>query len=183
MKNNMNITDTEVAGLHRSMKSAGLPKSINGVYEKPNSINALGKAPPGSGHDCFLKGITVSAVIEADHSWWMQWMRYHFQDIVSSTSKMHTILQGDAVFEKGTDIEIIKRWTELKEDCIVNTSLEKFQSLIMSTPIGLMLTADTRTNYLQLKTVYKQRRTHKMKAWQLYCDWIENLPDFLALIN
>jgi hypothetical protein len=32
------------------------------------------------------------------------------------------------------------------------------------------------TNYRQLKTIYKQRRTHTLPEWQAFCDWIETLP-------
>ena len=37
------------------------------------------------------------------------------------------------------------------------------------------------TNYQQLKTMYKQRRYHKLKEWHVFCDWVETLPHFLEL--
>jgi hypothetical protein len=43
-------------------------------------------------------------------------------------------------------------------------------------PMGLELWGRMTTNYLQLKTIYKQRRNHKSKEWQYFCDWIEHLP-------
>jgi hypothetical protein len=149
--------------------------------DTPKSINALGRATAGSGHDCFLKGITVRAKITADHSFWIQWQRYHFQDVVSSTSKMHTILNGDVQFESGTDILMITRWLELRKQCIEDNTPATFQQLIMSTPMGMMLTAEIVTNYLQLKTTYAQRKTHKMQSWHEYCTWIEGLSEFIEL--
>ena len=177
----MEITNTEVFGLYRAQESAGLPKLREGTPTIPECINKLGRASTGSGHDCFLKGIIVQARIKADHSFWIQWQRYHFQDIVSSSSKMHTILTGDVQFEDGTNGQIITMWNDLRDKCIENNTPENFQRLIMSTPMGMMLTADISTNYLQLKTTYAQRRTHKMASWNTYCDWIEDLPDFLEL--
>jgi hypothetical protein len=38
------------------------------------------------------------------------------------------------------------------------------------------------TNYLQLKTIYKQRRKHKLEEWKYFCDWIETLPQAKELI-
>lgn len=177
----MEITQTEVTGLYRAQASAGLPKSVCGIPAIPKQIKHLGGARAGSGHDCFLKGIVVHSTVTADHSWWLQWMRYHFQDIISSTSKMHTILHGEVSFEDGTDQGVIKAWDDLRARCIADDTQDNFQTLIMSTPIGMLLTADTITNYLQLKTVYQQRNTHKMVSWSKYCDWIASLPGFTEL--
>ena len=38
------------------------------------------------------------------------------------------------------------------------------------------------TNYQQLKTIYKQRRNHRLTEWQEFCDWIETLPMFKELV-
>lgn len=177
----MRVFDTEVYGVDRCCHSAGLPKGLKNSMTIPTSINKLGQSVPSSGHDCFLKGITVHSKIEANHSFWIQWMRYHFHDIISSTSKMHTILKIDPVFEIGTDDVIINRWYELRASCIESGDKNDFNNLIMSTPMGMLLTADTVTNYLQLKTIYNQRVTHKMSAWGIYCDWIRTLPKFVEL--
>lgn len=38
------------------------------------------------------------------------------------------------------------------------------------------------TNYLQLKTIYSQRKNHKLKEdWGAFCKWCEELPMFLEL--
>lgn len=51
----------------------------------PKAITNLANAKIGSGHDCFLKGITVSFDIKYPVYWSPQFQRYHFADIVSST--------------------------------------------------------------------------------------------------
>ena len=40
----------------------------------------LGNAIPGSGHDCFLKGITVQFDLQVPEYIWRQLDRYHFID-------------------------------------------------------------------------------------------------------
>lgn len=177
----MQITHTEIYGLDRAKESAGLPKMKGEEPSIPDCINKLGRAPIGSGHDCFLKGIIVQCRIKADHSFWMQWMRYHFQDIVSSSSKMHSILNGKVDFEEGTDLAMIVLWGDIRQDCIENPTQDNFHRLIMSAPIGMLLTADVTTNYLQLKTIHNQRSNHKMRSWHTLCDWIEELPEFNEL--
>ena len=53
---------------------------------------------------------------------------------------------------------------------------ELFLNIIYNIPSGFELTARMTTNYLQLKTIYGQRRYHKLPCWQMFCDWIEELP-------
>ena len=39
-------------------------------------------------------------------------------------------------------------------------------------------------SYLQLKTIYFQRRNHKLKEdWVTFCDWCETLPMFKELVG
>ena len=37
------------------------------------------------------------------------------------------------------------------------------------------------TNYQQLKTMYLQRRYHKLNEWRIFCKWCEELPHFVEL--
>ena len=53
--------------------------------------------------------------------------------------------------------------------------------MLYNIPSGFELTAAMTTNYLQLKTIYQQRRHHALPDWQMFCDWIETLPRFLEL--
>lgn len=113
----------------------------------------LAKAPVGSGHDTFLKGITVTAIIEAPTYWWLQASRYHWFDIISSQSKMYQIRKK----EKGTSFE-----EYMKEYSVEHA-----------------LTAGVTTNYLQLKTMYYQRRDHSLVSWKEdFVNWVEGLPMF-----
>lgn len=180
----MKIEHVEIWGLDRSKKSAGFP---HGKYDVPKKIQALGQAKAGSGHDCFLKGVVVAHVVTASQAWWLQWQRYHFQDIVSSTSKMHSILGMEHTFHPATDKEVIKLFKKLVKSCVdivehaPELRKEITESLAMSCPMGLELTAEVRTNYLQLKTIYLQRKNHKLSEWREYCDWIKSLDGFYDL--
>lgn len=73
------------------------------------TISKLAKAKPGSGHDCFLKGIHVSFDISYPVYWSPQLQRYHHLDIVSSTSAMHrlTKLELSEFMTKTVEPEII----------------------------------------------------------------------------
>ena len=53
---------------------------------------------------------------------------------------------------------------------------EKYLKLLYSNPCGFKLTAGMTTNYRQLKTIYAQRKNHRLPEWREFCKWIETLP-------
>lgn len=57
------------------------------------------------------------------------------------------------------------------------------EELSYSCPMGMLLTAHISTNYLQLRTVYGQRKNHKLSEWRMFCNTIFTLPfgpEFIA---
>lgn len=113
------FTDAYVYDMESAIRASGLPKTIGRkeAHLRWDRARALGKATPASGHDCFLKGISVHVDIRAGRNWWIQFMRYHFQDTVSSQSTMHNILSVMeealpnvfSVFTAPKQIEIMSR--------------------------------------------------------------------------
>ena len=141
----------------------------------------LASAPDGSGHRNFLSGIIVSFNVTGTNAWWMQFERYHFAQIVSSMSKMHRLKKMvESKFAQPFDPKsMIKADTwlllyELMQD--VEAKKEPEEKLIYECPMGLELTARITTNYLQLRTIYVQRKNHKLKEWRDFCEWIASLP-------
>jgi hypothetical protein len=190
----MKINNVDVSGIAQAVKASGYPMNLeidNIITEKDwERADKLANNLPGTGHNSFLKGIIVQADITAPQYWWLQFQRYHFADIVSSQSKMHKILEMD--IEKQCNgyvsrivIEELK-WLigqynqaikKEKNNIKPSTSSKKwFQAIIANTPMGFELTARITTNYLQLKTIYQQRRNHPLKEWHIFCDWIKELP-------
>lgn len=55
---------------------------------------------------------------------------------------------------------------------------EIYHMMVSNAPMGLTLGMRVTTNALQLKTIYHQRKNHKLKDWQEFCKWIESLPEF-----
>lgn len=59
------------------------------------------------------------------------------------------------------------------------TMYELYMRILSNCPQGLMKTMRVSTNYLQLKTIYLQRRHHKLKEdWGAFCEWCLTLPNF-----
>lgn len=187
------IEHTRVYGLDKSYKASGNPMRTviddGEVTEKDtNRAYRLGIAKNGSGHDNFLKGIIVQLDLTAPLYFWKQAQRYHWFDFVSSQSTMHCLLKFDVEKQcvKDTNKEIlaimkrlIDEYNALPEDD--PNKKNKWRELVASLPCGFCLGATMTTNYQQLKTMYLQRRYHKLDEWHVFCKWCESLPDFVKV--
>lgn len=176
-----NIKNTQVYGLDESIRRAKYPMSVS-----PSSLSsdltvgiaALAQSPKGEGHDNWLNGVIVQFDLEYTVKAWTEAERYHFLDFISSQSTMHRIAQFnlDHQYIKYTDprsIEIVKELVEIYNK---TKNPEDYLRVLYSNPVGFLLIAGMTTNYRQLKTIYSQRRTHRLPEWREFCHWIETLP-------
>ncbi len=188
------IINTEIFGLDKAIKASGNPMRTvldrSEVNEKDYlRANKLGSARNGLGHDNFLKGIIVQMDLIAPLYFWKQAQRYHWFDFVSSQSTMHCLLKFDVESQcvKETNKEILEIYQHLIEEykAIPEEDDDKkkkaWRELVASLPCGFCLGATMTTNYQQLKTMYIQRRYHKLDEWHVFCDWCLSLPHFVEL--
>lgn len=195
-----NVSNVRVYGLDDAIRAAKYPKAVelNGLTaELTNGIKACSTCPTGTGHDNFLKGIIVQFDLTLSEKAWPEAQRYHWLDFVSSCSTMHKLqaMKPKDCCNRYVDpriIDILQKkidrynWlvaTNKKPEYNINPDEIKEARLEMlySIPSGFELTARMTTNYLQLKTIYQQRRHHLLPDWQVVCDWIESLPRFMEL--
>ena len=79
---------------------------------------------------------------------------------------------------------IKKRIIELQKKYFEKPTYENFRILLDSCPLGLLMTARITTNYLQLKTMYHQRKEHTLEEWRLhFVNFCKGLPRFLEFTN
>lgn len=187
------ITNTQVYGLERAIKASGNPMRVEidtSEMTDKDFVRAtkLGNAKSGEGHDNFLKGILVQMDVAAPLFWWKQAQRYHWFDFISSQSTMHCLLKFDiakqCVSDTNSEIvrivsEVVKEYLSLSEDDSRKKTL--WREIVASLPCGFCLGATMTTNYQQLKTMYMQRRYHKLNEWRLFVEWCDTLPHFQEL--
>ena len=136
-------------------------------------------------HDNALTGIRVSFDITYPQYWTPEFQRYHFADIVTSSSKMHRLSKMDLSLacNKYVDMNIIKIVQGKIDAYNENPNYTNFMEMISNCPLGLELFMRVSTNYKQLQTIYHQRKNHKLKEdWGEFCKMIEGLPYFDELI-
>lgn len=147
----------------------------------------LAKAPSNSGHANFLTGIRVSFDIKYPNYISPEMQRYHWYDIVTSSSKMHTLTKmadDPTRYNKYVTEKTLKQMKELQESYnmaaetgTADDQYEAFMRLISNCPQGIELFMRVSTNYMQLRNIYAQRKHHKLKEdWGAFCKMIEELP-------
>ena len=130
-------------------------------------------------HDNFLVGIRVSFDMKYPNYFTPEFQRYHFADIVTSSSKMHSLakMDMDACFNEYVSDESKAQMKKLLDEYNENQSYDNYMRLLSNCPLGIELFMRISTNYKQLQTIYFQRRHHKLQEdWGAFCEMIESLP-------
>ena len=164
-RNAMRITPAQITD---EEFNASMPRAI-----------ILANSPSGSGHQTFLSGIRVSFDIKYPNYISPELQRYHWIDIVSSSSKMHRLSSMDmeTCFNKYVTDESKEQMKRLVKKYNETKSYEDFMVMLSNCPQGIELFMRVSTNYLQLRTLYRQRKTYKLKEdWGEVCEFIEKLP-------
>lgn len=184
------VSNAKVFGLEDSIRRAKFPMATD--TEKLNSeltkgIQSLAQSRIGEGHDQWLTGVIVQFDLTFSNKAWVEAERYHFLDFVSSQSTMHRITKFnlDSAYNEYVDPRIVDimrekvaAYNELmsNEDRDVKECAKKYLEILYSNPAGFRITAGMTTNYRQLKTIYAQRKDHRLPEWREFCRWIETLP-------
>lgn len=175
------VSNWKVYGLNDSIRRSKYPMSVDistCTDEITKQTNNLAMCETGTGHDNWLNGVIVQFDLTYTVKAWTEAERYHFFDFVSSQSTMHRIANFDLdkQYDEHTDPRIIEIVKELAAKYNETKDPEDYLRLLMSNPCGFKLTAGMTTNYRQLKTIYQQRKTHRLPEWRKFCAWIETLP-------
>jgi len=189
----MEITNVKIYDLEESIKASKYPMAVdldNLDSSITKTVKGLGKSEKGSGHDQFLTGIRVAFDLKCTNKMWVEMERYKFVDFVSSQSTMHRITKFDIQDQVneyvwiGTILNLSKMvqlYNDL-EDKTTDSAKELYLQILYNTPSGFELTARLTTNYRALKTIYHQRKNHRLPEWREFCKWIETLPYFQEIV-
>lgn len=173
----VNITNWSVYDLKESVVSCRNamrltpPEYTDEEFEAslPRAIK-LANTPQGSGHSTFLCGIRVAFDIKYPAYFSPELQRYHFNDIVCSSSKMHRLvnMNMDLCFNEYVTEDSKSMMKNLIQIYNRDKSYENFMRVLSNCPLGIELFMRCTTNYLALRTIYHQRKNHKLKT-----DWVE----------
>lgn len=156
----------------------------------------------GNEHAKFLRMIHVSADVDMPRYWWSEADTYHF-NTKNSCSTMHKLLNNNDPITIGmftfceedldwwentiTKLEALRQ--EYKEIQRTTKDVKELNRLLVRAkrilPEGFLQMRTLDTNYAELRTMYFQRRNHRLKEeWgDVFCSWIESLPYAKELIT
>jgi hypothetical protein len=181
----MKVENVKVYGLENAVRCSKFPMQTDTslcTTEVTKTTDKLAMCGLGEAHDNFLNGIIVQFDLTFSNKAWVELQRYHFIDFISSQSTMHRITKFnlDEAYNEYVDQRVIDIMKELVAEYngkdLTDRTAEDYLRILYSNPAGFELTAGMTTNYRQLKTIYRQRKSHRLPEWREFCNWIKKLP-------
>ena len=182
----LQITNWKVYDLKESVIACRNAMRITPAQITDEEFNAsmpraimLANSPSGSGHQTFLSGIRVSFDIKYPNYISPELQRYHWIDIVSSSSKMHRLssMDMDTCFNKYVTDESKEQMKRLVKKFNDTKSYEDFMVMLSNCPQGIELFMRVSTSYLQIRNIVHQRYNHKLREdWGAFIDFARDLP-------
>jgi hypothetical protein len=140
----------------------------------------------------FLRQIKVQCFIKAPRYWWIEFDTYKVGVVCQSESTMHTLrkqinslleyeesnLQWHNFFSKNTLPEIMREFFRMYsyKHFLDDTGKLSINKLKANLPEGFLQTRAVDFNYGVLRTMYRQRKNHKLEEWKEFCEWVKTLP-------
>ena len=177
----MRIENVKVYGLENAVRCSKFPMCVDTsqcTEDVSTVTDKLATCQTGTGHDNFLNGIIVQFDLTFTVKAWTEAERYHFLDFISSQSTMHRIAKFnlDEAYNEYVDPRMVDVMKELVAHYNKTKDPEDYLRVLYSNPCGFELTAGMTTNYRQLKTIFQQRKDHRLPEWREFCIWCKKLP-------
>jgi len=208
----MTFINTDVWGFQHALRGMRNPmnswdKADSKFYEygNPNAIDigendlklAQTLLSAGGEHSKFMRMIHVAVDTDMPRYWWSEADTYHF-NTKNSCSTMHKLLNNTKPItkemfltcEEDEDVidVVLARLEQLRQE-YKSTSDYKAQTRLLVRakrllPEGFLQLRTWDTNYAEIRNMYFQRKSHRLKEeWvDTFCSWVESLPYAKELI-
>ncbi len=161
----------------------------------------------GSEHRKFLRQIFVTIDITAPLYWWKEMDTYKVSTVANSCSTMHKLANCPIDYDNfemddfeediepyegnplnpGTSIKTI--WDNLIADCEnlrrrynETKDIKYWKELVRLLPESWLQKRTWTADYETLRSIYHQRKNHKLTEWHQFCEFLETLPYAKELI-
>ena len=141
----------------------------------------------GTEHRKFLRMIHVQVDMTAPLYLWKEYDTYKIATVANSESTMHRITSKPITlecfeiddmkpFERNYLQDVIGMCEDYRLQYLETKSNDVWKALIRLLPESWLQTRTIDLNYETLRTIYHQRRFHKLTEWHTFCDWVKTLP-------
>lgn len=193
-----------VRGMRNPMNSWDLSDSVFYEYTGPDSKNyILGEkdldlmkrlVKAGPDHRKFLRMIHVTMDITAPLYWWKEFDTYKVGTVANSCSTMHKIHEKELTIDDFSTEHLTPRSLSLLDSLIahLNVHRDEFNTLkskddwwqmIQLLPSSYNQKRTVSMNYEVLLHIYLSRFGHKLDEWNIFCEWVEELPYFKDILT
>lgn len=193
-----------VRGMRNPMNSWDLSDSVFYAYTGPDSQNyILGEKDldlmkrlikAGPDHRKFLRMIHVTMDITAPLYWWKEFDTYKVGTVANSCSTMHKIHAKEFTIDDFSTEHLTPRSLSLLESLIAHLNIhrdefnifkieEDWWQMIQLLPSSYNQKRTVSMNYEVLLHIYLSRFGHKLDEWNIFCQWIEELPYFKDILS
>lgn len=193
-----------VRGMRNPMNSWDLSDSVFYAYTGPDSQNyILGEKDldlmkrlikAGPDHRKFLRMITITMDITAPLYWWKEFDTYKVGTVANSCSTMHKIHAKEFTIDDFSyehlypnHISALKEWILMmnfaRGEYLETKEKEDWWQMIQLLPSSYNQKRTVSTNYEVLLHIYLSRFGHKLDEWNIFCQWIEDLPYFKDILT
>lgn len=181
----------------------------DGVYIGKNDLDLAQRLiVGGTEHRKFMRQIMVSVDITAPLYWWKEFDTYKVGTTANSTSTMHKLastpitfdcfetddfvgdiefddwyFQGEVESVEDFSYELIKKLEEIRQKYLETKDKRYWKELVRWLPESWLQTRTVTFNYENLRSMYFQRRNHKLSEWHSFIDWLKTLPYSKELIT
>ena len=166
----------EVAGYQWAMLGLSLSYNKIDIAKEPDRVHRLATklSQKDGGHNKFLESIKIWIDVTATRKWWSQFDTYRVDMTKQSESTMHTLLRKPLTNENFAR-KIKGEYLEYLNDIIVDGDLEKAKDCL---PEGFLQRRICCTSYKTIKSIYWQRKSHKLPEWQEFINSVlGNIPN------
>lgn len=157
----------------------------------------------GSEHAKFTRQIFISVDITAPIYFFKEFDTYKVGTTANSTSTMHKLTSAPITremfeWDKGDDLiiasgtaphsdgweftfddyieDVVDICEKLRQKYLETNDKRYWRALIQYLPQSFLQTRTWTADYAVLRNIYKQRRSHRLKEWHEFCNWIKTLP-------
>ena len=151
----------------------------------------------GPEHRKFLRQIFVAVDITAPLYWWKEFDTYKIGTVANSTSTMHKLASkpitidsfehddlDSELFDAAGIGRIISICENLRQTYLETKDKKVWKELVRWLPEGWLQTRTVTMSYENLRTIYHQRKDHKLNEWsgrddpakENFMAWIRTLP-------
>lgn len=193
--------DTEIGCNECPLKGDEDCYGIDIIIGKKDMALAHSLIKSGPEHSKFLRMIHVAADVDMPRYLWSELDTYHF-NTKNSCSTMHKLLNNNEPITKELFLScdededildiVVARLEDLRKEfkniqATTKNAFEMNRLLVRAKrllPEGFLQMRTWDTNYAELRTIYFQRKNHRLhEEWgEVFCKWIESLPYAKELI-